>query len=86
MSTGAEATRWFGITMPCALYSAQVFTSVENDWGFGVSPIPSLEGNQHWVRLLVSQGVIGLIVFAVIVITFVHSRTVFILGGHRSVE
>ena len=80
ITTRAEATRWFGVSMLYRLYSAQIFTSgVENDWGFGVSPIPSLEGTQHWVcsktlriastyASLNFSGLIGLIVFAVVLI------------------
>jgi len=81
ITTRAEVTRWFGVSMLYRLYSAQIFTSgVENDWGFGVSPIPSLESNQHWVcsktlriaptyASLNFTALIGLAVFAVIIVT-----------------
>ena len=80
ISARAEVTRWFGLTMLYRLYSAQIFTSgVDNDWGFGVVPIPSQEGPVHWVcssTLRMSSaytavnfaGVLGLIILSVAII------------------
>ena len=80
ITTRAEVTRWFGVSMLYRLYSAQIFTSgQDNNWGFGVSPIPSLEGGVHWVcsqTLRMSSAytslnfaaLIGLVVLAIIII------------------
>jgi hypothetical protein len=81
ISARAEVTRWFALTMLYRLYSAQIFTSgVDNDWGFGVVPIQSLEGLVHWVcssTLRMSStytsinfaGVIGLLILSLIIVT-----------------
>jgi hypothetical protein len=69
------------LSMLYRLYSAQIFTSgVDNDWGFGVVPIKSLEGPVHWVcssTLRMSSthtsinfaGVIGLLILSLAIIT-----------------
>jgi hypothetical protein len=50
VTTRAEVTRWFAVAMLYRVYSARIFTSgADNDWGFGVLPIASLEGKEHWV-------------------------------------
>ena len=76
-----ELVRWFSTTMLYRLYSAQIFTSgVDNDWGFGIWPIQSLESPVHWVcfsTLRISStytsldiaGLIGIIILSITIIT-----------------
>lgn len=40
VSTRTEVTRWFGVAMLYALNEANVLTSADNDWGFGINPLP----------------------------------------------
>jgi hypothetical protein len=50
ITTRAETTRWFGTLIFFYLYLAQIATSgVDNDWGFGIRPLPAKQGRMHWV-------------------------------------
>jgi hypothetical protein len=50
VTTRAEVTRWFGSLIFFYLYLAQVATSgADNNWGFGIKPLPATQGQMHWV-------------------------------------
>jgi hypothetical protein len=49
LTTRGEIVRWFGILMLHILSLARVYTSSENDFGYGSLPLPTYGGGEHWV-------------------------------------